>query len=260
MAEFNGVQVEQDHFNAAVRLRDERLALATPVELLTRTGGKLLEIVEEPDGRQFVRRSFGDDAVSDMEIMSELEFPAAWREMHQLFTGNNVRPVSSSLIKKDGYYPFVAVSELVQDGVTLDQAPTEAKKDVVCVLGAAMQGPRGYIPSLTMLRADMIQVAPKGDEGYEALLLDVDPRIEPKRTFVSDYQTANSIRWITDLIWDHWGNEDDRSEVAYAFADAIKNIIFQEGNQTIEEFGILHLMAQGFDTREHTLDDRRSTL
>lgn len=256
MSDVERNSVEQQFTGSMRHVRDERLAAATPVGVLSDRGDKLLEVLEEPSGERFVRRSFSSAAVSDMEGWSGLEFGRVWHTMNELFAGENVRLVPSSLIYTGSEeYPYVVVSEYIEDGVDLRDAPLESKKAAVRGLGQALIGNRSYVPSPEVIQDHMFQVVERNDGEPEVLLLDVDPRLQDCFGRRSDNLDSIYVTRVTDRIWDTWGTEKDRAELAHAFMMSIASLFNERtGDLTFDALASLHTMSQGFDKRRRYSD------
>lgn len=239
-----------------------RVAAATPVEVLSMYDDKLLQVVEEADGRRFVTRSYTPEAVRVIEGNYGLDFRTAWEAMHEAFSGVGIDIVPSRLIETDGEHPFVVVSEYLDDGESLSTASTKDKIAVANGLGKLLATEGDYVPAPEMVREDMFMVVQR-DGKVKVLLADIDPLMAP--AYLVQENDNNSwflIDRLAGLAWDKWCNEDERIPVTSALVSALGDYAldrFDFDSRTTQAFMDLHLMSNGVDNRSRRTLDSSTT-
>ncbi len=237
----------------------ERAAAASPIEVLSTHNDKLLQIVESSDGERFVTRNFTSLAIDDIRFCYGIGFRTAWEGMHRAFSDVALDIVPSGLVEADGEYPFIIVSEYLEDGQPFATAPTDTKKAVANSLGRLLTTSGDYIPAPEMIREDMFLVVQRNSEPI-ALLTDVDPLVTPSyRMQNDDTNSAFFISKLADLAWDRWCEESERVEVISALVVALGDYALDQfgfDSATARAFMDMHLMSNGVDNRKTlTYDD-----
>lgn len=241
-------QTLADDLNA---LAHARLESATPVEVLSTRGDKVLQVLQESDGSKIVTRSFTDDAVSHVERHG-LDFVEAWEAMHAIFSGDEMGVVRSSLLRSSGDYPFVAVSEYLKDSKDVVEAPTEFKVRLARSLGGLLRADSGHFPALEMVREDMFRIVER-DGQQKALLIDTDPHIMAGGLLGSDIISAKFVTTLGEFFFDKWCTESERQEVLGALVRSVADIALDDfgfSTQMLTAFSNIHMMCQGLDPRE----------
>jgi len=242
-------QVVADNMQALVHCR---LAQAKPVEILSDRGDKLLQVMEEANGQRFVKRSFGNGAVYYIERHG-LSFNESWDAMHTVFSSIGAPVVKSVLFKKEGEYPYVAISKYLAEKVPVSSAPLKVKKKLAHGLGQMLKGVRGYMPAPEMVNGEMFQVTEQ-DGNPTVVLIDVDPYMVKKPRYGADTFNAHYIERIGGLLYDEWCTDnDDRGEVMRAFVRSVGDIVpddIDRNPETFTAFSNVHLMSQGVDARQ----------
>lgn len=244
-----GYQALADGMN---ELLYQQVLAAKPVELLSTHDDKILQVVETRDGERFVTRSYTPEAVSIIEQNYGLGFRAAWEGMHEAFSDAGLEVVPSRLIETEGEYPFIVVSEYLEEAQPLATAPTEVKQDIARGLGDMLTGNCYFTPTPEMIREDMFLVVERNDEP-RALLVDVDPLVTAFfRIRENDTNSAFFISKLAELTWDNWCNEEERVPVISALVQSLGDFAldkFEFGSATTTAFMDLHLMSNGVDIR-----------
>lgn len=230
-----------------------RVASAEPIEVLSRRDDKLLQVVEETDGRRFVTRSYTNDGVKDVEEF-DLDFYEAWNAMHEVFRTSGLNVLPSFLLKTEGQYPITVVSEYLPNSKPVIGASLETKIDIAKGMGNIIKPSSKCRLGLDMLNRDMFRVVDNEDGTETAYLVDVDPRMRVSDDFAKDLYQAIFIDKLAGLIWDHWSdNDDERASIATA---AVKSVVealgdeaFLPNTHTGNSFFTLHFMSNGLDTR-----------
>lgn len=230
-----------------------RVTEATPVEVLSTHNDKLLQVVEAEDGERFVTRSFTPDAVAYVEYNYGIDFRTAWEGMQDAFADADIDIVPSRLIETDGgEYPFIVVSEYLEDAKPLSVAPTDTKVAVANSLGKLLATDGHYVPAPEMIREDMFMVVERDGEA-KALVVDVDPLVTTARRMqMNDQNSAFFIGKLAELAWDKWCTEDERVSVTSAMVQALGDYAldkFDFDSATTRAFMDLHLMSNGVDNR-----------
>jgi hypothetical protein len=199
--------------------------------------GKLLQIVEDDTGYQFVTRSFGPDLVRNIEEKG-IKFPDAYRAMCRLFPGIGIDVLPSHLLTMEGgNYPYVMVSEIITDGRPVVEASLEQKKELAKKLGRLPTQTR-YLARLEMFRPDSFLLSGQGEEA-RIILTDLDPKIQPRPPIDNlrlfpwreqnvarlDSYMAHYIDEIAEIFWDDWCKPDEREAVLSALANSVGNSI-----------------------------------
>ena len=254
MTQFEALPEHQALVDGMNTLALGRIAAATPIEVLSTRGDKLLQVVQEYDGRRFVTRSFTDEAVRNSE--HGLDFRQAWDAMHEVFSGDGVAVVPSILLTAGGEYPFIAVSEHITDSIPVIEAPTSLKIKLATHLGGLLKPQSGYTPTLEMVNAGMFTVI-KDDRGeYKALMVDVDPHITrmnmDKNHYLTDNINAHYIKKLGELFWNKWCREDEREEVLEALVRSIADAVLDDpdSTNTFAAFLEIHHMSQGLNPEQ----------
>lgn len=229
-----------------------RITAATPIEVLSTHDNKLLQVVETADGEKFVTRSYTPEAVNEIEYNYGLDFERAWEKMQEAFADVDLEIVPSRLIKTEGEYPFIIVSEYLEDARPLSAAPTETKVAVATGLGKLLGTSGRYMPAPAMIRHDMFMVVERNGEA-KALLTDVDPLVTTARRMqMSDQNSAYFIDKLAEFAWDRWCSQDERIPVATAMVRGLGDFAldgFDWNSSTSRAFMDLHMMSNGLDHR-----------
>jgi len=257
MSETNGTTEYQAIADGLNALALGRIASATSVEVLSTRGDKLLQVVEEADDSKVVTRSFTRHAIAQSEWYG-LNFKQAWQNMHDVFTGDGVGVVRSSLLTSSGEYPYIAVSEYVTEDMSLRDASTELKVKLARHMGGWLKPTAEQRPALEMLNEHMFTVVEDEDGSQTALLLDVDPHTLHQTTGRSagarDMLNAHYIDTLGNLFWRKWCKEDEREEVLRALVatvgDAVLDDLSTASSKTFTAFSKIHFMSQGFGPEE----------
>lgn len=233
----------------------KRITESVPVLTLSPREDKVLEVRQDINGNQFVVRAFSADAISQME-REHMSFAEAWGEMHEIFANAGIRVLPSHLLETSGDYPYTVVSEYLDDGQELLDAPTEAKIALAQALGNLFRGGR-YVASLEMFNRGMFLVSPDEVGTPTPFLVDVDPRIIPRMQHGSF--DAMYIDKLGELFWDHWCREEERAEVISALVVSISQASrflgedFDPLSPIGQSFMNLLMMSNGVDHRELNL-------
>lgn len=230
-----------------------RIAAATPIEVLSQRGDKLLQVVEESDGQRFVTRSFQEDAVKHVEGRG-MTFVEAWEAMHIVFSDVGIDVMPNTLYEQEGEYPFTAVSEYLPDEVDMIDVPTETKKAIAYSLGQLLKAESTYLPAPEMVNGGMFQPVRQQDGSLRVVMVDVDPHIikNPKRG--RDMLIAHYIERFGDLIWEEWCTETERQDVIVSLVlslnEALGDSLGDVTSRTGEAFMNVHMMSKGLNPKE----------
>lgn len=257
MTDFETVGEHQAFANDLGVLIHERIVHATPIEVLSSRGDKLLQVLQEPDGATFVTRSFSDMAVGHIE-QRRMGFQEAWDAMHEVFADAGLEVVPSHLLAANGRYPFVAVSEHVVDGVPLVDAPTETKMELAESFAKLIQPNRsGYFIAPEMINAGMFTVVSREEGEHKVMLLDTDPHILPSMYDARDENLASHyINTLADLFWDEWCTPEEREAVFTKLFLAMNKFVGEDVD-LMSKPGValqkVHMMSNGMDVRDMPL-------
>lgn len=239
-----------DGVNELIHLRIDE---SKPVRHLSPPSGEnVLQLMEGPNGYQYVTRAFTTNAVEDMAYRAHMPFPEAWEEMHDIFGSAGISIVPSYLLETTGDHSFTIVSAFLAESQDLIDAPTEAKVQLAKGLVNLLK-PSRYIPSLEMFNQGAFVVSPDGIGVPTAFLVDIDPRIIPRFTIGAVDELY--IRKFGELFWDHWCREDERQEVISVLVTTISKVKDSFGEDldpfspAARAFMDVHLMSNGIDPR-----------
>lgn len=255
---------------AAHTLLAERLADAVIVEAFKdgQLDSKTLAVMQEPDGREFVQRTYnpGAELGFEHELYSpKLPFAESLVVMQCMYEEVGIRVVPSSLLPHREGEPVTVVSDYLPNAVQYKQASLEAKQEAVQGLASLLDPKSKYLPGAQAIMSDLF-VYDIGEDGQQhPLVVDVDPHIICKPD-VSDYFSASStdviisfyINQINVLIESEWANDSSEKAALYlAFLQKLVSIsdgsIFN-GDRASEAIFAMHSnqqMAQlGLDSRQ----------
>lgn len=257
MSNFEALGEHQIIANGVQALILARIDEATPVEVLSARGNKLLQVMQEADGTTFVTRSFTAAAVNHVE-QRRISFAEAWDAMHSVYGDAGIDVVPSYLLASNGKYPFVAVSEHLVSGQHLIDAPTETKVDLAESFASLIQPNRdGHFIAPEMINEDMFQVVSNEEGEFRVVLVDTDPHILPNMyNWRDENLVEHYLKALTDLFWDKWCHPEEREEVF--------SKLFQVMSKTVgEDFDLMskpglalqqiHMMSNGVDIRDMPL-------
>lgn len=233
----------------------DRIASGNPVEVLSTRNDKLLQVVEASDGERFVTRSYTPEAVEEIEYNYGLDFQTSWHGLNEALTAVDIEIVPSRLIEVEGgEYPFIIVSEYLDDAKPLADASTDVKKDVATGLSKLLVTDGDFVPAPEMVREDMFLVVER-DDHEKALLTDVDPLVAMTyRIQKSDRNSAFYIDKLAELAWDKWcSGDDERKKMTTAMALVLGDFAlddFDLDSSTSRAFMDLHMMSNGVDNRQ----------
>lgn len=232
----------------------ERLAVAEPVEELTIDDNKALQVFEEPDGSRFVRRDFTAEGVDYVE-RAGLDFQEAWQAMGDSYAAVGIEVVPSFMFRGDGEAgpAITAISEYVPDLIDVKDLPTEEKVKLVQGLAKLLDPDAGFWPTMEALHADTFKGVKQEDGTYRLLMIDTDPLVKRASMFIRDESIGDYIKRFSDLLWDNWCEEEERTKVAVALKGSLADSLAEEyaemGSYTNRAFMNLQVMSNGLDPR-----------
>ncbi len=240
---------------------NDRLAAASPVEVLSEHDDRILEVLEEPDGSRFVRRGFTPAAVRHVGRRG-LDFHEAWEGMEDTYAAAGIGMVRSFAFEQEGgEHPFIVVGEYVPDAVDVKDLPVESKVELMQGLGKLLRPEAEFWPSLEGIRADTFKGVKQEDGTYNVVVMDTDPFVVPAPIpgLDRDMTVAKYIEKFSELLWDNWCDEEDRREVAVALVLSLAEALDDEEytelmSQTGRAFMNLHMMSNNMDPRGTEVD------
>ncbi|MBI5906463.1 hypothetical protein HY857_00220 [Candidatus Saccharibacteria bacterium] len=248
---------------SAQHLRDQlyevarnRIRQSEPVEVLSPGRETLLQLVEEPDGKQFVTRSFSPEAISYIED-SGMSFEDTWQTMQTILAQAGIASVRSAITihEEDGAksdYPIVIVSEYLADNRPVMEASTESKIELARNLPGLFNGSGGLMLSSETIRADMFKVTPDESGEEKIVMIDMDPLLVRRSS--PDSLIAFYIEKFGAQFWDDWCLPEEREAVITQFIIAsglvLDNKLDDINNPVSKVFLNAHMMSQGLDYRE----------
>ncbi len=235
----------------------ERVASASVVEQLSNRGGKVLEVVEDNDGR-FVRRSYGYTGKWDIESCNR-SFRDAWTAYNEMLSNAGIAIIDSELFIGGEYkLPVIASAYVENVGVKLVRdVPLIKKVQAATSLGSLLSSHEWFLPSAQGFQNDGF-VAENG----EVVLIDVDPYIKQRhrgldtqseQATLRDVQGAFMLRGAS--IIDSWSvEEQELRALGSAFVTAIGDVVTDSPELALsDKFGIPHLISNGFTYEEARL-------
>ena len=230
-----------------------RIEAATPVEVLSQRGDKILQVVEEANGQRFVTRSFHEDAVRYIEGRGT-SFTEAWDAMHSTFSGVGIEILPSSLLRQEGEYPFIAVSEYIPEEEDMTDVSTETKKALAYSLGQLLKPENPYLPAPEMVNRGMFQPIKQEDGSLRVVMVDTDPHMIDNPSRGRDMLIAHYIERFGDLVWNEWCSDDERQDVAVSLVLSLSEVLGDSLGDIQSKTGIafmdVHMMSNGLDPRE----------
>lgn len=248
----------QFQIDTMTAILNERLAAASPVEDPSVHSDRILQVMEEPGGGHFVRRSFTNEGVGYVQ-RSGLSFREAWEGMNDTYAAVGIDIVPSFAFEQEGEHPAVVVSEYVPDAVDVSKLPTDEKVKLMHGLGQLFKPDAEYWPSLEALRADTFKGVEQEDGTFSVLMIDTDPFMIPAPDIARDEYLGEYIKKLSELLWDEWCDDEDRSAVAVALVMSLAESLDEEEyagmhNSASRAFMNLHLMSNGMDPRGTSID------
>jgi hypothetical protein len=262
MADFETAPTQEFVDQLDLTIRD-RIAAARPVERLGLKPNILLQVVEEPDGNKFVTRSFSRQAVDYMEREGQT-FDEAWVAMQDIFGQAAIPLVRTGIAINETEqatgYPIVMVSEYLPDAQPLIGASTQTKVDLAKKLPGLFRKSDGRMISAEVFRADMFKVVSDESANEQAVMIDVDPHMIRPLMGYTDPPVAFYVQQLSELMWDEWCTEEERTTVIPAFITAVAHFLGDKlddiHNPATQAFMNAHLMSNGVDSRVHGLRSR----
>lgn len=232
--------------SGAEALFAQRLGAAQPVEMLSNRDGKTLELMQEPDGRQFVLRTYSPDAIWELEnpfFGGRLLLDDAWAAMQNMYKQADVAVVPSQLLpgtSENG--SRMVVSEYLPEITPIKDASLIAKQTAVGGLAKLLNGSR-YLPSSQAIISDMFVVLKESDT---PVIVDVDPRVVELDNFFSTTRSYYPLYLqIFGGLIETWTDADERPAVAGAFLRSLPNAVFKIDGAMMAVSDI-HVMTQSF--------------
>lgn len=228
-----------------------RILDATPIELLSDLDNKLVQVVQEPDGQTFVRRSYTQGSIANIKKLG-LRFGDAWEAMHDVFADIGVDVVHSTLIEtgQEGM-PFVIASEYLADARPLIDASTESKVELAGNIGKLLTAGGFVTPHLQIFHEGTFMALEDETGKDNVVLVDVDPHLDSlTRLQGDDPNSAFFIRQVAELLWKECA-EDQRTAVLNAFKGAVAGFAIDRGlDDTYMAFNQLQAMSNGVSPKD----------
>lgn len=247
---------EEFAINFEAIFRDS-VANALPIKLLSSSDDKLLEVVVDARGCNFVRRNYSSAMISRIQ-RSGIGFDRSWLEMHKIFetAGLNVVPSVVFHQSLDSKYPIVIASKLIH-GIALSDASVSTKTDAATGLGNILNGSSKYLPSFETIKPNMFKVEIGTNHTENLQLIDIDPYLLSKDLISfnksgKDIWCAAYIKRVSQLMWDFWCKPYEREEVITAFFRAITPAVKEiegDNSQALDALMITHAMSQDINLR-----------
>lgn len=236
----------------------ERVSAAEHLDWLSHKGKDgALEVVQEADGRKFVRRSFSRTGISNVEDCG-LDFPEAWETMQDIYRNAGISIVRTGLAvhqpQRTTEHPIVMVSELLEDSKPLAEASTQTKINLATKLPGLFADSGSYTLRADAIRPDMFRVV-SNDKGLEeVVMVDVDPLLDRTSYFRKEVKIAFTIgQLVGECLWDTWCKPEERTTVLTEFIKAaaprVEQYLDAVGSPVFNAFFDAHTMSQGIDIR-----------
>lgn len=259
MPEIDLIQARRVFLRETNNIFDRRILAAKPIKVLSDDTGKRVEVIEEPDGSQFVWRLYSEKEEGFCTQSSKLPFLHAFQEMQNIFTESGISVVPNTIRKplaNGSDYSVMVICEYL-NGDCAESATTEAKMKVASGFGTMLASRRKFLPSLQVLSSDMLRVKRLMDNTDELVLVDLDPYLEDMKKYsflkMDDHLTEQYIKRIISLLWDRWSRANERIEVMSAFTKTLAPFIYEldvdKYLKSVEAFMTAHIMTQGVDLR-----------
>lgn len=231
----------------------ERIAEATPIEVLSARGGKLLQVMETPTGERFTTRSFTYEGVTNVVAGRGIEFREAWGAMYDLFEGAGISVLPSTLIESTGDYSYIAVGEFIEPAASVSAASTHEKAELAKKLGGLLRpNLNGYTVAPEMVNDGMFVARPQEDGSHDITLVDLDPHIIGAGQLHDDGLVQTwMLTKLMGMFWDAWSSEDERVDVARSLFAGVADLF--DDVDIMSPTGIalqdIHMMTNGVDFR-----------
>jgi hypothetical protein len=239
----------------------ERIGAATMVETLSTRYDKVLGVMEEPDGRQFVSRSYSLGAEREFETSlhsPDLPFAEGFAAMQAMYQGARLNVVTSSVLPSRKGEPVTVISEYLPDAVSVREATLEAKQEAVKGLAQLLDPSTSYLPGSEAMVSDLFMFTVDEDGKQHPVVVDVDPRLQLKKPYgfgsgasserLQDMIRGTYMTQVGSLIETFWAKDDKETEaLARSFLagmTAIHDESLYDGHATLEAMMQIHAMTQ----------------
>ena len=233
-----------------------RLGAATLVEIFSDKGGMELSLMQEPDGQQFVARTFDERAEAKFKRGFNrpfwLDLELGVRAMTAMYAEVGLEVVKSSVLPAEEGKPRTVISEYIPDLLYYDQASLEAKKQAVTGMARLLDPKNPYLPSGDALVGDLFMYKTDEDGAQRPIIVDNEPYLmlkNPDGNAVSiDDIRGSYINLIASYIDGRWSNGDDeKAALARAFfggLSTIDDMSVHNGHATIDATMKMHALTQ----------------
>lgn len=214
----------------------QRVLNAEPVRLLSDRDDKLVEVVRDSVGQQFVRRSYSQTAVSKVEQIG-LDFNQSWGTFRTTYSLAGIDVVPSVVFhpnRAESDYPVVMASEYIKDS-TIREASEPAKVKLASGLGRLLgDSTNKFYPSAETYRPDMFRVEKDKSGEDRFVLVDIDPQLAlwediRTNTRAMDLKFAFYIREVALFLQGSLCNPNEMYPVMGAFIQSIGPVLRKLG-------------------------------
>lgn len=250
-------EIAQGIADATLASVHARITTAEPVGLLSDRGDKRVEVMKEPDGSVFVRRTIGSGMERNIRQIYRLELDSSWEGLHELLDGVGLSSVPSFMLTEGPAVGAGTSAVIISEYVNiqpLEFASLPTKKDLAKKLGRLLDTTSGdYFLAPETVNDEMFGVVCDGDS-EEVLFIDMDPLVGNDRGQDLDDVVGHNLTKFSELLWDTWCTPDERQEVMVDFIRAAAQTLGDrlEGDitsRTVNAFMNAHLMTNGIDPR-----------
>lgn len=227
----------------------QRLGAATIERVINTHDQKLLGIMVEPDGRQFVSRTYEPGAELEYE-QRDMSFLEALEAMIEMYRQAGIDVVSSSVVSPDLTEGRVTVlSEYLPDAIPLKNAPIEAKREASRGLARLLDPSTRFLPSPEALVTDMFMAQADEEGSWHPIVVDVDPRIKKRRDFraLRELEISNHIFMSKRVIQDGLSeSRQEAADLATAFLRSLDPSVTGSSLATMDSLMDMHSLTQEF--------------
>lgn len=213
-------------------------ALGLTPEIFSTSDWKKVELINDPSGNRFVRRTYSQDAIRQFRFNSGVDFPDTWNAFQREFRRAGIDIVPGGIASADSTHAVV-MTEYRPDIRPVYDAPVAMKASFASTLGKLWVEAQEFYPRLEMLRHDTFAIAQGKDGNDSIVLIDVDPYLISKNIFEAnpkekDRMTARYIEYISELFFDRWCQEGEEEAVMGRFVRAVSSALLGDAMHLTE--------------------------
>jgi hypothetical protein len=232
----------------ARKVLKDRLAASSIVDTLSTRGGKSVNLLKEPDGREFVERRY-EKSWRPSAVFVSGTFPEMLQDFIELADQANITVVPHSLQEGEGY---IVYADKI-NGIDVSEASIETKIALTEKLVRISFPDRRtrYRVNISVLCPDMFIVQREQDGREVPVLTDIDPELS--RNMTVDGNDAFYINCLAGLFYDHWckdDTDDEKREVMTALCKSLMTVIGEDsGMSSVMALSNVNHMKNGIDPR-----------